>query len=86
MTVFSHLTGVNRSGDEGSLRQELSSSQQVTNPFVVPLVLLHRLYVHLLFRQQRLVAWGVTSGRQELEISVASTQQEADPEMLHNAV
>lgn len=51
---------------------------------MVPLVLLHRLYVHLLLRQQRLVAWGVTGGRQELEIAVASAQQEADPEMLHS--
>lgn len=75
-----HLAGVHRSGDVGGLREELGGSQQVADPLVVPLVLLHRLDVHLLLGQQRLIARGVTGGWQELEISVASTQQEADPE------
>lgn len=77
---YPHLAGVNRNGDEGGLREELGGSQQVTDTFKIPLVLLHRLYIHLLFRQQSLIAWRVTSGWQKLEISVASTQQETDPE------
>lgn len=76
-----HLGGVNRSGDEGGLWEKLGGSQQVTDSLVVPLVLLHRLYVHLLFGQQRLVARRVTSWWQELEISVASTQQKTHPEI-----
>ncbi len=78
-----HLAGVDRNGDEGGLREELGGSQQVADALVISLVLLHRLHMHLLFGQQCLVARRVTSGWQELEISVASTQQEADPEMRH---
>lgn len=74
-----HLAGVNRCGNEGGLREELGGSQQVADAIMVPLVLLHRLYVHLLLWQQRFVARRVTGRRQELEVSVASTQQEADP-------
>lgn len=46
---YPHLTGVNRSGNERRLREELRGSQQVTDFPNVPLVLLHRLYMHLLF-------------------------------------
>lgn len=79
-----HLTGVNRSGDERRLRKELRGSQQVTDFPNIPLVLLHRFYVHLLLRQQRLIARRVTSRGQELEIAMAPTQQETDPEKLLN--
>ena len=61
MDSTAHLAGVNRCGNEGGLREELGGSQQVTNVVMVPLVLLHRLYVHLLLWQQRFVARGVTS-------------------------
>lgn len=68
-----HLTGVNRRRDEGCLREELGGAQQVTDPLVVPLVVLHRLYAHLLLWQQRLVARSVTSRWKKLEISVTSS-------------
>lgn len=79
--LCSYLTCVDWDGDVGGLREELGGSQQVADPLVVPLVLLYGLNVHLLFGQQRLVARRVASRGQELEISVASAQQEAHPEV-----
>lgn len=72
ITLTSHLTGVDRSGDKGGLREELGGSQQITDPIVVPLVLLHRLYMHLLFGQQCFITRRVTGRWQELEISMAT--------------
>lgn len=74
-----HLGGVDRSGDEGGLGEELGGPQHVTDPLVVSLVLLHGLNTHLFFGQQRLVARRVTSRWQELEVSMASSQQETNP-------
>jgi len=72
-----NLAGVHGRGDEGGLREELGGAQQVAPALVVPLVLLHRLHVHLLLGQQRLVARRVAGRRQELEVAVATAQQEA---------
>ena len=71
-----HLGGVHGGGDEGGLGQEVGGAQQVADPLVVSLVLLHGLHVHLLLGQQCLVARRVAGWRQELEVSVATAQQE----------
>ena len=54
----------------------MGGAQQVADPLVVPLVLLHGLHVHLLLGQQCLVARRVAGWWQELEVSVATAQQE----------
>lgn len=77
--VLFYLTGFNRCGDEGGLGQEVSRAQQVSDSVHIPLVLFHRLHLHLLFGQQGFVARRVAGRRQELEITVSAAQQEAHP-------
>lgn len=75
-----YLASFNRCGDEGGLRHELRGAQQISDSFRIPLVLFHRLHLHLLFRQQSFVTWSVTRWRQELKVAVSATQQVTHPD------
>lgn len=75
----SHLTSVNRNRNEGSLREELCGAQKISHSFQISLILFDRLDAHLFFREQGFVTRCVSCWRQELEVSVATTQQEANP-------
>ena len=77
--MWANLAGVHGDGDEGGLGEEFRGAQQVSDPLVITLVLLHGLDAHLLLGEQGLVARGITGRRQELEVAMAATQQEAHP-------
>lgn len=75
-----HLAGLHGRGDVGRLRREPRGAQQVADSVHIPLVLLHRLHLHLLLWQQGLVTRRVARWRQELEVAVPAAQQEANPD------
>lgn len=76
---FVYLTGFNRCGDEGGLRQELRCAQQVSDSVHVSLVLFHWLHLHLLFGQEGLTTRSVTRWRKEFKVTVSPAQQETHP-------
>ena len=59
--------------------QRLGGPQEVADAVEVMLVLFDGLDAQAVSRQHRLVARRVARGRQELEVAVATAQQEADP-------
>lgn len=81
--LLANLAGVYGDGNEGGLGKEPCGAQQVSDALVITLVLLHRLNAHLLFGKQGLVARRVACRRQELEVAMAATQQEANPGNTH---
>lgn len=75
-----NLAGLHRFGDEGRLGHKLGCAQQVPHTIYITFVLLHWLHPHLLLGQQGLITWRVTQGRKELEIAMATPQQETHSE------
>lgn len=79
LVISSHLAGVNRNRNEGSLGQELCGAQHISYSLQVSFILLHRLHTHLFFGEQCFITWCIAGWRQELKVAMASTQQETHP-------
>ena len=74
-----NLRGVHRAGGEGGVGQRLCGAEQAVGRGAVAPVGLDGFQAQPLAGQQRLGAGRITGGGQELEIAVATPQQEAQP-------
>lgn len=79
LVVSVYLDGVHGAGGEGGVGEGLGGTQQVPDTAEVVLVLLDGFDAHPLSRQQSLVARGVAWWGHELEVSMATTQEEPSP-------
>ena len=77
--VRPYLHRVHGTGGEGGVGQRLGGPQEVADAVEVMLVLFDGLDAQSVSGQHRLVARGVARGREELEVAVATSQQEANP-------
>lgn len=79
LLLLPYLASFYRCGDEGGLRQELRSTQQVSDSIHISLVLFHWLHLHLLFWQQGFTTRSVTRWGKELKVTMSPAQQKTHP-------
>lgn len=79
LLLLVYLASFYRCGDEGGLRQELRSAQQVSDSIHISLVLFHWLHLHLLFWQQGFTTRSITRWRKEFKVTVSPAQQKTHP-------